>query len=167
MNTSKQIGRLKLLKHCIIFVGVVLSIPVIIELVDNKSPNIIRAVKEAFKLNTLDSSDAIFILIHLTVLLIGVWLFGGKAGQLIIDQEKSKFIIGFMSIFKLWILHFISGTVLQLIENDLPLTGWFMSGLLLILLVGLIHGLIAGYFLTKEIKRKGQIIKKTIAKTEN
>jgi len=165
MIASKKIGRLTLLKHCIIFAGVILSIPVIIELIDNKPINIIRAVKEAFKLNSLDRYDAICLIIHLTVLLIGIWFFGGKAGRLIIDQKKSKLIIGFMTIFKLWILHFISATILQVIANDLPLIGWFISGLLLILLVGLIHGLVAGYFLTKEIKRKGQLIKKTHAST--
>ena len=108
--------------------------------------------------------NSIFLLIQIIVVLIAIWFFGGIAGQLIIDKEKSKFKVSVLTIFMLWILLFISSTLSAAIENTInwgakgfgsAVTGWLIYGLFLFLILGTIHGLSIGYFMGKEIERKG------------
>ncbi|MCJ8290452.1 MAG: hypothetical protein HRT58_12365 [Crocinitomicaceae bacterium] len=154
---SKKIGRMTLLKHCLISATLILSIPIIAELIQSRSIDVIRATQEAFKIGTLDTMDVIFLLPHLTILLIGIWIFGGKLGSSIIDKRKPKFTAAFLAIFKLWVLHIISATILQVFRDGLPRFGWFIGGLFLILIVGIAHGLVDGHFVSREVEKKGKV----------
>ena len=109
--------------------------------------------------------NEIFLLIQIIVVLAGIWLFGGISGQLIIDKGKSKFMVSVLTIFMLWVLLFVSSTLSAAIENTITwgtkgfgsaVTGWLIYGLFLFLMLGIIHGLTMGYFMGREIKRKGQ-----------
>lgn len=102
----------------------------------------------------MDESDVIFLLIQFLLLSMGIWFFGGKAGRLIISQEKPKTKIGFMAVFKLWILF----TLTSFIYEGTNKLGWAVSGTLLALLLGALLSLIAGYFMTKMIQNKGRQI---------
>ena len=113
--------------------------------------------------------NEIFLLIQIIVVLIAIWFLGGISGQLIIDKEKSKFKVSVLTIFMLWILLFISSTLSTAIENTITwgtkgfgstVTGWLIYGLFLFLILGITHGLTMGYFLGKEIERKGFELKK-------
>ena len=109
--------------------------------------------------------NEIFLLIQLAVILLGIWFIGGISGQLIIDKGKSKFKVSVLTIFMLWILLFVSSTFSAAIENTMTwgikgfgsaVSGWLIYGLFLFLILGIIHGLTMGYFMGREIYRKGQ-----------
>ena len=170
MTASKKIGRITLLKYCFFSVAIALTIPVIIglsyQIFTNEPISIVTFFKNMFK----DADgNSIFLLIQIIVVLIAIWFFGGIAGQLIIDKEKSKFKVSVLTIFMLWILLFISSTLCAAIENTInwgakgfgsAVTGWLIYGLFLFLILGTIHGLSIGYFMGKEIERKGFELKK-------
>ena len=159
---SKKIGRVTLFKHCVISAAMILSIPIISQLIQNRSVNILRATREAFKIGSIEVSDIVFLLPHLTILLIGIWFFGGRLGITIIERGKPKFTAAFLAIFKLWILHFMSATILQSISNGrLPTSGWFVGGFFLIVITGMAHGLVDGHFVSREVERKGQSFSKS------
>jgi len=168
MTTSKKIGRMTLLKYCFFSVAIVLTIPIVIgltyQIFTDEPISVVTFYKNMFR--DADGNE-IFLLIQIVVVLTGVWLFGGAAGRLIIDKEKSKFRVGVLTIFMLWVLLFISSTLSAGIENAITwgargfgsaVTEWLIYGLFLFLILGLIHGLTMGYFMGREIKRKGQKI---------
>ena len=110
--------------------------------------------------------NEIFLLIQIVVLLFGIWSFGGLSGRLIIDKGKSKFKVSVLTIFMLWVLLFVSSALTVAIENTITwgikgfgsaVTGWLIYGLFLFLILGMVHGLTFGYFMGREIKRKGNI----------
>ncbi len=171
MNTSKKIGRITLLKYCFLSFAIFLSIPIIIgltyEIFTDESGSFVT-----FYNNMINDADGneIFLLVQIVVVLTGIWLFGGTAGRLIIDKEKSKFMVGVLTIFMLWVLLFISLTLSSGIENTITwgvkgfgsaVSGWLIYGLFLFLTFGVVHGLTMGYFMGREIKLKGQKTKTT------
>ena len=158
--TSKNIGRFALLKYYLVFIVIAMSIPVIIELIQWKSTDILAAVVEAFKLRSIDGGEILFLFIHVIVLLIGIWFFGGIAGKAIIEKRKSKFAVSFKAIFKLWMLYFFSASIITVTtKNDQTALNLIINGMVTILhytvIAGVVHGLVAGYFMGKEIERKG------------
>ncbi len=109
--------------------------------------------------------NEIFLLIQLVVILVGIWLIGGISGQLIIDKGKSKFKVSVLTIFILWILLFVTSTFSVAIENTMTwgvqgfgsaVSGLLIYGLFLFLILGIVNGLMMGYFMGREIYRKGQ-----------
>ena len=83
----------------------------------------------------------------------GIWFFGGKAGQLITSNKRYKFRTGFLAMFKLWGIFIIT----SIIYEGIPTFGRAQLGILMILPLGTFHSLIAGYFITKRIKTHANI----------
>lgn len=171
MTSSKNIGRITLLKYCFFSVAIIFVIPVIIglslQLFTGEPKSVLIFYKNLFKEVV---ENGLFILIQVIVSLIGIWLFGGLSGRLIIDKEKYKFKISVLTIFFLWILIFISSTLSSAIENTITwgiegfgsaVRGWLIYGLFPFLILGVIHGLTVGYFIGREVKIKGGKNKKT------
>lgn len=144
-----------LLKYCFFSVAIVLAIPVIIglayQIFTDEPINVVTFFKNV--LNNADGNE-IFLLIQIAVVLIGIWLFGGIAGRLIIDKEQSKFKVGSLTFFMLWVLLLTSSTLTAAIENTITwgekgfgsaITGWLVYGLFLFLILGIIHGTTMGY----------------------
>lgn len=141
-------------------------VPIFIGVISHFSSGQSLSIGFFFKSIFEDVNDnVIFLLIPTIALLVGIWLFGGIAGQLIIDKGKSEFKYGFLTVFMLWILLFISSTLSAAIENSVTwglkgfggaIIGWLVYGLFLFLILGIIHGLIMGYFIGKEIKIIGE-----------
>ena len=102
VNSSKNIGRFVLLQHFLLIVGVALVIPIVIELLDSGRLNVRRAISGFYKLQSFNENDTIFLLCQLSLILIGIWFFGGKAGRLITSNKRYKFRTGFLALFKLW-----------------------------------------------------------------
>ena len=166
MTTSKKIGRITLLKYSFFSVAIALAIPLLIglfyQVFKDEPINLLTFFQNSFKDIV---GNEIFLLIQVIVILIGIWLFGGIAGQLIIEQEKSKFKVSVLTIFMLWVLLLIRSTFSTAIENTITsgtngfgsaITNWLIYGLVLFLILGIIHGLTIGYFMGREIKSKGQ-----------
>jgi hypothetical protein len=108
--------------------------------------------------------NRIFYIVQALVLLLGIWLIGGTAGRLIVKQNTSRFLVGGLTLFLLWILLFISSTLTTAIKNSIiwgqkgfesVVANWMIYGLFLYLMLGVVHGLTMGYFLGREIKEKG------------
>jgi hypothetical protein len=166
MNTSKKIGRIILLKYCFFSVAIILLFPVLIGLFYQSFTDEPISILTFFKNMFKDvSGNEIFLLIQVAVSLLGIWFVGGISGQLIIDKGKSKFKVSVLTIFMLWILLFASSTFSAAIENTMTwgiegfgsaVSGWLIYGLFLFLILGIIHGLTMGYFMGREIYRKGQ-----------
>ena len=163
--TIKNIGRLTLLKYSLISVALFFAIPIIIVLVYQIFSN--DPVKVTTFFDNLKSDlkgNELFVLIQIVVILIGIWTFGALAGRLIIIQKRNKFFIGWLTIFFLWILLFLSCVLTDCVtdyskysENDFlsVLIGWLVYGLSLYVILGAVHGLIIGYFLGNEIYKHG------------
>lgn len=124
-------------------------------------------------LKNLDGNE-VFVLIQILVILAGIWLIGGTAGRRIIDKNNPKFLTGALTFFLLWVLLFTSSTLTAAIENSMiwgqkgfgsAVTGWIIYGLFLFLIFGIVHGLTMGYFMGREIKRKGEKIKSNTPRT--
>lgn len=168
MNTSKKIGRITLLKYCFFSVAIVLAFPLAIGLFYQVFTDEPISIATFFKNIFKDvNGNVTFLIVQIAVVLTGIWLFGGIAGRLIIDKEKPEFKVGVLTIFILWLLLFIGSTLSSGIENMIAwgakgfgsaITGWLIYGLFLFLILGLVHGSIMGYFMGREIKRKGQEI---------
>ena len=166
MNTSKKIGRIALLKYCLFSVAIVLAVPVVIGLIYGVFTDEPVSFLIFFENMFNDAvGDGIFLVLPVVVILMGIWFMGGISGRLIIDKEKSKFKVSILTFFVLWVLLFISLTLSDAIENSIiwgakgfgsAVTGWLIYGLFLFLILGIIHGLTMGYFMGREIKRKGQ-----------
>ena len=165
--TIKKIGRLTLFKYCIISVIAFLAIPIFLVLLYDIFSNehlsisvFLNNLNKDFKVNEL------FVFIQVLIVLVGIWIFGGIAGQLIIIEKRGKFLIGSVTIFKLWMLLFISSALTGGLLNSskygqgfsTALADWFIYGLLLYIFLGAVHGLLIGFFLGREIFNKGQKI---------
>lgn len=164
--TTKNIGRITLLKYSLISVAIFFAIPVIFVLIYHIFSN--EPVKVATFFDNLKSDlkgNELFVLIQIIVILLGTWTFGPIAGRLIITRKRNSFFIGWLTIFLLWILLFFSCVLtdgvtyfLKYGENDFlfELIGWVGYGLSLYIVLGAVHGLIFGYFLGNEIHKKGR-----------
>lgn len=167
MIESRKIGRTTLLKYCFFSVALILAIPILIGLSYQVFTDEPISVSTFFQNMFKDVvGNEIFLLIQIVVLLFGIWSFGGLSGRLIIDKGKSKFKVSVLTIFMLWVLLFVSSALTAAFENTITwgikgfgsaVTGWLIYGLFLFLILGMVHGLTFGYFMGREIKRKGNI----------
>jgi hypothetical protein len=166
MTESKKIGRMILLKYCFFSVAIILVIPIFVgffyQIYTNEPISFLTYFQNIFK--DADGNE-IFLLIQVIVTFTGIWFLGGISGQLIIDKQKSKFKVSVLTIFILWVLLFISSTLSSAIENTITwgtkgfesaVIGWLIYGLFPYLIFGIIHGLTMGYFMGREIRKKGQ-----------
>lgn len=162
MNPPKKIGRLSMLKYYLIFIAITLFIPVCIEfaqMVNRGSYNFIAAIDRTYKFGTIDSPEMIFSFIQLAILAASIWVFGGQAGEAIIDKKKPKFWMSFIAILKLWLVILISvilflvatkqaQTPTHLLINTIVTVVYIYASL------GVLNGFIFAYFMGKEIERK-------------
>ncbi|MFP5470481.1 MAG: hypothetical protein ACLGGV_02710 [Bacteroidia bacterium] len=163
---SKKIGRVVLLKYCIISLIAIFIIPIIIGIILKIFTNNEISIVAFFENISIDLQDnLLFTIIQFFVTLTLIWLIGGITGKLILDKNKSKFLIGSLAFFTLWIFLFISCAITTEIEKLIlskyyeftsGFLGWVYFGLLQFLILGLIHGLIMGYFLGKDIEKRGK-----------
>ena len=106
-----------------------------------------------------------FVAIQTILTLATIWYVGGLCGQLIIEKNKKKFIIGGLSILTLWISLFVGSAFTAGVINSIEYAGhgfesafvsWVVYGLIPFLFFGLIHGLVIGFPLGHEIKKSGE-----------
>lgn len=164
MKTSKQIGRQSLLKYCLISLAVILTIPIAIGLsyqVFTQEPISIKT----FFVNLFNDikGNQIFLLVQVLLILTAIWLIGGFAGQLIIDKNYPKKVIGFFTFFALWIFLFLSCALTSGLMRfqtwgidgiKSSTIGWLAYGLFLFLIAGIINGLTIGFLYGNELKEK-------------
>jgi len=162
MNKSQHIGRIALLKYYLIFILIAVLTPVITELILSNSIDFIAAFKELFKINSIEKNEVRIALLLLLIQLSAVWFLGGKAGELIIDKRREKFIISFINVLLLWFIYFINTSLLNLIIlNKTTPVHLVLNSIVTIfyfsLIMGSINGFVMAYFMGKEIERKGNI----------
>lgn len=162
MRISKRIGRVVLCKYYVIVVLIGFIVPVIIEMNSRESLDLLQAFKSVYKLNSMSWNEGFTILFQLIILLIGIWLIGGKIGVAIIEKAKHKFGVCFLGVLLIYVLHFVSGSVLlistshdqapiNLVINAIVYLLYFSLG------IGVIHGLVVSYFMGREIETKGRL----------
>lgn len=163
--TVKTIGRKTLLKYTIISVVTILVVLTIVVLAfgqDTDVPLTLGRVLETYKNEFIENVD--FVAIQITLTLGTIWFVGGLCGQLIVEKRKNKFIIGGLAILTLWISLFIGSTFTAVVIHSIKyaahgsesvIVNWITFGLIPLLSLGLVHGLIVGYPLGHEIKRRG------------
>ncbi len=104
-----------------------------------------------------------YVSIQIIVILVAIWLIGGRITELISAKPKKGYLFGAFSIFFLWLVLFISCMLTSAIQKSLEygLSGfksasisWIIYGLLPFILFGIIHGLLAGYPLYKSIRTR-------------
>ncbi|MEX2484831.1 MAG: hypothetical protein WED10_09730 [Brumimicrobium sp.] len=155
------------MKYILISLIIILVLPLLIALFYNTFTDGSLSVSNYYSNLTKGLiEDFSFLIALLIILLIGIWFIGGLTGRLIIDKNKPKFLIGALAFFSLWVLLFLSLTLLTAIENtftwglsgfESAVTGWIIYGLIMFLIFGIIHGLTMGYFYGNELNK----IKKT------
>ncbi|WP_276498168.1 hypothetical protein [Pontibacter litorisediminis] len=164
---SKEIGRKTLIRYCIISMLVFLAAPIFIDIffqIFSDSPK--SAITFFKNLTTEIIDNKVFYVVQAIFVSIAIWLLGGAAGRLIIEKEKSKSLVGALTLFLLWVILFLSSTLTAAFQNYLiwgqegfksVVTKWIIYGLLAYLILGAIHGLLFGYFVGRDIKNKGRV----------
>ena len=152
MQTPQALGRLTLLKHCLLFVGLALAFPIIFEGIDRGHFELGRAIIGFYKINAVESRDLLFGLVLVVLQSLGIWFFGGRAGRLLVREEKSKFGVGFWAMYKLWLVFVFATLVYQVT----PYYGYAQLSVFMALLFGTLHSKLVGYFMDREIARKGR-----------
>jgi hypothetical protein len=163
--TPRQIGRITVFKICSLSVLVIFLLPIVIGLIASIGDSAI-SISYFYKNLFGDAFNNIpFLIIQLTVVLIGIWFFGSIAGEFIIIRNKNKFKIGFFTILSLWGLLFLSSTLTAGIQNSIDygtsgffsaVTSWLIYGFFLYLFLGCVHALTIGYLIGKKIFTIGQ-----------
>lgn len=158
MNNHKRIGRKVLLKYYLIFTLLLLIIPLLIELFYHNHPDVLTALKATYKFKRVETTGVLFVFLQIAVISIGIWFFGARATKAILEEEKPTFRTGFFAIFKLWVLYFMSAALLTVVSNyntDFP--QFLINSIIWIfymsMLLGILHGVMLGYFVGKEIKK--------------
>jgi hypothetical protein len=164
MIQSKKIGRLKLMKYCLISLAIILGLPILIALFYNTFTSESLPISTYYSNMTKGLVEDYGLLAALIVLMsFCIWFIGGLTGKLIIEKNKSKFLVGFMTFFSLWMLMFICLTLLNAIKKSFTwgflgfksvVSGWVIYGLFMFLIFGIVHGLTMGYFYGNELKKK-------------
>ena len=136
---------------------------------DTDYPLTLGVILETYKNEFLGNVH--FVAIQTILILVAIWFVGGLCGQLIIVKEKNRFIIGGLSIFLLWTSLFICSTLTAGIMNSIKYgvngfesatVDWMIYGLIPFLCFGLLHGLIVGFTIGHEIKKRGGTKRPTI-----
>ena len=164
--TVKSIGRLTLLKYCIISVLAILTIFILTFLIFGDSKTTTVTLDNAISTLMADFLDnSLFVGIQTIVLLIEIVIIGGLIGELIIKRGKNKFLTGGLTLLTMWLLLFLTCAVTGGIINSIKygrqgfesaFLSWTVYGLIPFFVFGLIHGLTTGFFLGREIKKRGE-----------
>jgi len=87
---------------------------------------------------------------------------GGIAGQMIIDRGRTPFWTSFWTLMAIWVSFYLGTMLFAGVENTRlhgyrgfvsAVEAWLFYGWFLFLLGGTLHGLLAGWFMGKEIRR--------------
>ena len=164
--TVNTIGRKTLLKYTAISVVTILFLLTVVVLIFGQGtdvPMTLGRVLGTYKDEFIKNVD--FVAIQIILTLVTIWYVGGLCGQLIIKKGKNKFIIGGLSILTLWVSLFIGSALTAGVINSIKYAGlgftsaiesWLIYGLIPFLFFGLVHGLIIGFPLGREIKKSGE-----------
>lgn len=167
--TVKTIGRKTLLKYAAISVATILLLFTVAALIfaeDTDLPITLEVILLTYGKEFVENID--FVAIQTILTLVTIWYIGGLCGQLIIQKRKNTFLIGTLSIVTLWISLFIGSTFTAVVINSVKyaahgtesvILNWIVYSLIPLMVLGLIHGLITGYPLGREIKRSGERLK--------
>jgi magnesium-transporting ATPase (P-type) len=164
--TAKSIGRQTLLKYCIISVLAILTIFISTFLIFGDPTVTTVTLDNAVSTLMRDFLDNyVFVGIQTVLIIIEILIIGGLIGELIIKREKNQFLVGGLTLLTMWFLLFITCAVTGGIMNSVnyglngfksAFMNWTVYGLLPFLFFGIIHGLTTGYFLGREIKKRGR-----------
>jgi len=164
--TTKQIGRITVFKFSAFSVLIIFLLPILIGLLVKLSGDNDISISTFYQNLIGDTVINIpFIIIQTIVIVLGIWTIGAKAGESILTNNKGKFKTGFLTIFSLWGLLFISSSLTAGLMHSIKygatgfssaVTDWFVYGFFLYLFLGLTHALTIGYFIGKKIFLLGQ-----------
>ena len=164
--TVKSIGRLTLLKYCLISVFAILTIFMLTFLTFGDPKTTTVTLDNAVSTLLTDLIDNfLFVCIQTVLLLIQILIIGGLIGELIIKKGKNKFLIGGLTLLTMWLLLFLTCAVTAGIMNSIKygrqgfessFLSWTVYGLIPFFVFGLVHGLTTGFFLGRAIKKKGE-----------
>ncbi|SEG51013.1 hypothetical protein [Algoriphagus boritolerans] len=164
--TAKSIGRQTLLKYCIVSVLAILTIFISTFLIFADPTTTTVTLDNALSTLMKDFIDNyLFVSIQTAFIIIEILIIGGLIGELIIKGQKNHFIVGGLTLLTMWFLLFITCSVTSGIMNSInyglngfksAFMSWTVFGLLPFLVFGVLHGLTTGYFLGREIKRRGR-----------
>jgi hypothetical protein len=162
--TVKTIGRRILLKYATfsaVTIFLLLTINLLIFGQDNVSISLGRILR-TYRKEIVENLD--FVAIQIILTLLTIWYVGGLCAELIVKKGKNKFITGGLAILTLWISLFIGSTFTAVVIHSIKyaargtesvILNWIIYALIPLLILGIVHGLIVGYPLGLEIKRRG------------
>ncbi len=169
--TAEKLGRISLLKYCMITALIILIAPLIVgltfQLFLNDGSSALTFYSNIFREIT---DNYLLIFIQTLFFAAYVWVAGTVIGRSIILNGKSKYLVGGLSFFVLWLVLFAGTTLTDAIINstrwgksgfDSAIFGWLRYGLPLFFIYGTLHGLTMGYLLGNEVKNKGRKMKIT------
>lgn len=170
MNAEK-LGRISLLKYCMMTVLIALITPLIVGLIFQLFLND-GSTALTFYTNLFQEFTDNYLLIIIQILFLSayVWGAGTTLGRWIILGGKPKYLIGGLCFFGLWLVLFTGTTLTDAIINSTrwgtsgfksAILGWLRYGLPLFIIYGVLHGLTMGYLLGNEVKNKGLKLKIT------
>lgn len=106
-----------------------------------------------------------FITIQILIIIGAIWFLGPALAKQVIKNKQNYFWMGALTIITLWMILFLSSTLTSATQNSFKygiegfesaITNWFIFGFFLFLVLGVLHGLLIGYFLGKKIKYEGE-----------
>ena len=106
-----------------------------------------------------------FIIIQVLVIIGAIWFIGPVLARRVIKNKQNYFWISVLTIITLWMIFFLSSTLASATQNSFKygiegfesaITNWFIFGFFQFLVLGVLHGLLIGYFLGKKIKYEGE-----------
>lgn len=106
-----------------------------------------------------------FITIQVLVIIGAIWFLGPALARQIIKNKQNHFWMSVLAIITLWMILFFSSTLTSATQNSFKygikgfesaITNWFIFGFFLFIVLGVLHGLLIGYFLGKKIKYEGE-----------
>lgn len=151
------------MKYCLLSLVIVLGLPILIALFYNTFTSESLSIATYYSNLTKGLLEDFGLFTVLVVLMsVCVWFIGGLTGKLIIEKNKPKFLVGFLTFFSLWILMFVFWTLLSAVKNSIiwglsgfesVISSWVFYGLFIFLILGVVHGLMMGYFYGNELNK--------------
>ena len=164
--TVKSIGRLTLLKYCAISVLAILTLFILTFLIFGDPKVTTVTLERAVATLTNEFLDnSVFVVLQAIMILIEILIIGGLIGELIIKKGRNKFLIGGLTLLAMWLLLFLTSAVTSGLMNSIKygrqgfesaFLSWTIYGLIPFFAFGIIHGLTTGFFLGREIKKRGE-----------
>lgn len=157
----QKIGRRNLFQGIVIsflFCFIVLPVAVsIILLLYNGSGSIDFFYQNLYK---EVEANCLFISIQVIVLFSAVWCLGPMLAKQILEKKENYYTTSALNVFLLWLIIFVSSSITSGIQSSIvfgihefsnTLTNWFIFGFISFTLLGILHGLLIGFFIGKRI----------------